>query len=47
MRKRRKKPPSQATKRGRGLLAKVNSLVPLFSLILKVIELVLRFFKLL
>ena len=47
MRKRRKKPPSQATKRGRGLLAKVISLVPRFSVILKAIELVLRLLKIL
>lgn len=45
MRKRKKKPPSQAIKKGRGLLAKVNSLVPFFSFVLNVIELMLRYFK--
>lgn len=45
MRKRKKKPPSQALKKGRGLLAKVIPLVPFFSFVLNVIELVLRYFK--
>lgn len=41
----RMKRSSQGKKKGRGLLAKANVLVPLATLLLKILELILRIMK--